>query len=76
MIEWKRNPDGGFGPVGVYLDKKRIGEIRSVEFTDSPDSMGWQYFPNEKKEGGEKFATLRQCQQDVAGDDYAASRYI
>lgn len=76
MIQWKRNPDGGFGPVEVYLDKKKIGEIRSVEFSGSPDGLGWQYFPKGQKKGGEIFVTLRLCQQDVAGDDYAAAQYI
>jgi hypothetical protein len=48
--------------VRVFLDRKRVGEIRYLR-------QGiWQYFPKGSDVGGEEFAHLGDCKQSLEDD--------
>lgn len=46
---------------GVYLDGKKVGEIKEVD-------RGWQYFPKGQKDGGEVFKNISDCRDSLSGE--------
>ena len=52
----------------VFLDDRRVGTIKRIG-TYGNDFKGWQYFPKGKKDGGEIFKSLSDCEDSLNKGD-------